>query len=89
MRNKYRFTIFFYISLACLMLTILFICDAVFSKHLSYFFPFVGYGGTFRWNYLKIGDIKISLYWTMYPLGICSMCALCLKRYVRIGIAYV
>ncbi len=80
MRNKCKFTVFFYAFIMLAIATSLFICDAVFSKHLSYFFPFVGYGGTFRWNYFQMGNIKISLYWSMYLLGIGSMCALSFKR---------
>ncbi len=80
MASKHHCTIFFYVAVFCLFITCLFLYDALFSRHLSYIFPFVSYGGTFKWKHLQIGNIKISLYWAAHILGILFMCIICTLR---------
>lgn len=62
------------------LLALLFLCEAVFSRHLAYDFPFIGYGGTFRWPSLNIGGVSVSLYWSAHAVGVAAMCILCLAR---------
>lgn len=80
MASKHQRTIFFYVAVIFFFITLLFLYDALFSKHLSYIFPFVSYGGTFRWKHIQIGDMKISLYWAAHVVGIILMCTICLLR---------
>lgn len=81
MASKYRqHTAFFFLGFIFIFITLMFLCDALFSKHLSYFFPFVSYGGTFKWRYLQLGKLKISLYWSAHIVGIWAMCIVCVMR---------
>lgn len=73
-------TVFFYAGIVVVAVTALFLFDALFSKHLAYLFPFVSYGGTFRWHSIKIANMKISLYWSAYIIGIALMAVLCMSR---------
>lgn len=78
--KRHQHTVFFFLAIFCLFITLLFLYDALFSKHLSYLFPFVSYGGTFKWKYLQLGSIKISLYWSAHIVGILLMCIICTLR---------
>jgi len=78
--NRQKHTVFFYAGLVCLFITCLFLGDALLSEHLAYRFPFVNYGGTFRWSKLQIGNLKISLYWSANIFGTVMMCILCVYR---------
>lgn len=78
--KKSKSTVFFYVAICCFLSTLLFLGEALFSEHLSYFFPFVSYGGTFKWKYLQIGNMKISLYWSAHIMGVVFMCVICVLR---------
>ena len=56
-----------YFAAAVAVIALLFIYEALASRHLSYDFPFVGYGGTFKFNDLKI--IGIPVYWLLMICG--------------------
>ena len=45
----------------------LFVFEALSSRHLSYHFPFVGYGGTFQYHDLKV--LGIPVYWFLMLCG--------------------
>ena len=81
MSKKYRRHYFILVAaLLSLAATLLFLLEAIFSKHLAYDFPFISYGGTFRWSSFKIGSADISLYWSAHVVGILAMCLVCVLR---------
>ena len=57
-----------WLAVLVLLFALLFISDVLTASHLSYFFEFVGYGGTFAYH-----DVGHWLYWglMLFGLGIC------------------
>lgn len=80
LKNHRWHYVFLALAIFSFILTAAFLLEAVFSKHLSYSLPFVSYGGTFKWQYAKIGPLKLSLYWAAQIVGLAGMCILCRLR---------
>ncbi len=68
------------LAIVYLCAALLFSGIAIFSKHLNYPFPFIGYGGTFRWGFFKIGSLKVNLYWFFMGVGFLGMVFLSVTR---------
>lgn len=69
-----------YLAIIYFCFVVIFLSEALVTPHLNYWLPFVGYGGTFRYSSIHIGDISISLYWFSYIVGIIGMVVMCLYR---------
>ncbi len=69
------------------VLTLVFTMEALFTKHLNYTLPFVGYGGTFKFhNFLFCG---LSLYIYAYIVGVIGMILMCIYRKDKYNISYI
>lgn len=73
--NKLKLLIVIYI-----LIVALFLGEALFTPSLNYLFPFVGYGGTFRYGQFQVGNISLSLYWISYLIGFLCMLFMCIQR---------
>lgn len=69
-----------YFILIYLILTFLFVFEAIITPHLNYALDFVDYGGTFRYQSFLIGSQTISLYWLAHFIGIICMILMCVYR---------
>lgn len=78
--KKKRHSMYLCMAVIALIITCMIVGDTLLSDHLSYILPFVSYGGTFKWAYLKMGSVKISLYWSTYVVGISFMIRICIVR---------
>ena len=74
------------LSLAVLLLALLFLGEALLTPHLNYALPFVGYGGTFRFSSVPVGGASLSLYWLAQGAGVVCMALLCLSRRRAYGV---
>ena len=53
-----------------LVFSLMFVIDALTTKHLDYFFPFTGIGGVWRYPRIQLFGFSISLYATMCIVGL-------------------
>ena len=84
---KNEHTIFFYIAMIFMFLTLLFLYGGLFYDNFSAFLPFMDNGGVFRWGTLKIGEKTISLYWTAYFCGLILMWGIGIVRRKQYGLS--
>ena len=77
-----------FVSLFFFILALIFLVEALITPHLNYILPFVGYGGTFRYNNYTFFEKKISLYLLTYIIGIVSMMIMCIYRARKYQIRY-
>lgn len=75
-------TVGVYFAISCF-----FFFEALLTPHLNYAFPFVGYGGTFRYHSIHLGSVSVSLYWLMHGVGVVGMVFMCLHRAPAFGIS--
>ena len=89
-KERMRRTAFPYLplilSFGALSAAVFFSLQALTTDSLAYRFDFVSYGGTFRYPEIRLGSLKISLYWTFQILGIGGMCLLLSRKREEIGI---
>lgn len=69
-----------YYAVLYVLFVFIFLIEALVTPHLNYVIPFVDYGGTFKYPYLQIGEVSISLYWSAHIFGIICMMLMCFYR---------